>query len=89
MSQAATALAEAITAPDWQEVLESYSRCVRITRQLQETLVVRPEAFTLPAEKPCGPRIRRQQLRKMAPWPNSWRRCGTWYRLLRPSLSMC
>ena len=50
-SQAATALAEAITAPDWQEVLESYSRCVRITRQLQETLVVRPDAFTLPAEK--------------------------------------
>jgi glycyl-tRNA synthetase len=50
-SQAASALAEAITAPDWQEVLESYSRCVRITRQLQETLVVRPDAFTLPAEK--------------------------------------
>jgi len=50
-SQAATVLAEAITAPDWQEVLEAYSRCVRITRQLQETLVVRPEAFTLPAEK--------------------------------------
>ena len=38
-------------APDWQEVLESYSRCGRITRQLQETLVVRPDAFTLPAEK--------------------------------------
>jgi glycyl-tRNA synthetase len=50
-SQAAGALAEAITAPDWQEVLESYSRCVRITRQLKETLVVRPEALTLPAEK--------------------------------------
>ena len=49
-SQAATALAEAMTAPDWQEVLESYSRCVRITRQLQETLVVRPDVFTLPAE---------------------------------------
>ena len=39
-----------MTAPDWQEVLESYSRCVRITRQLQETLVVRPDVFTLPAE---------------------------------------
>ncbi len=50
-SQAATELAEALTAPDWQEVLESYSRCVRITRQLQETLVVRPEALTMPAEK--------------------------------------
>jgi glycyl-tRNA synthetase len=49
-SRAATALAQAITAPDWQEVLESYSRCVRITRQLQETLVVRPEAFILSAE---------------------------------------
>src|SRR5262249_48992457 len=50
-SQAATALAEAIMAPDWQEVLESYSRCVRITRQLQETLAVRPEALTMPVEK--------------------------------------
>src|SRR5262245_48133892 len=50
-SQAATALAEALTAPDWQEVLESYSRCVRITRQLQETLVVRPEALAMPAEQ--------------------------------------
>jgi len=50
-SQAATALAEAITAPDWLEVLESYSRCVRITRQLQETLTVRPEALTMPAEQ--------------------------------------
>src|SRR5262249_3391754 len=50
-SQAATALAEAITAPDWQEVLESYSRCVRITRQLQETLTVHPEALTMPAEQ--------------------------------------
>jgi glycyl-tRNA synthetase len=48
--QAATALAEAITAPDWQEVLESYSRCVRITRQLQRTLPVQPDTFTLPAE---------------------------------------
>jgi glycyl-tRNA synthetase len=49
-SQAATALAEAITAADWQEVLESYSRCVRITRQLQDALPVQPERFTLPAE---------------------------------------
>jgi glycyl-tRNA synthetase len=49
-SQAAAALAEAITAPDWQGVLESYSRCVRITRPLQETLSVRPDMFTLPAE---------------------------------------
>jgi glycyl-tRNA synthetase len=64
-SQAAMALAEAVTAPDWQEILESYSRCVRITRvpgsglpsegpgadQLQAALAVRPEAFTMPAEK--------------------------------------
>jgi len=50
-SQAATALAEAITAPDWQEVLEAYSRCVRITRQLQETLPIQPESFTMPAEQ--------------------------------------
>jgi glycyl-tRNA synthetase len=50
-SQAASALTEAIAAPDWQEVLESYSRCVRITRQLPEALVVHPDAFTLPAEK--------------------------------------
>lgn len=50
-SQAATALAEAITAPGWQEVLEAYSRCVRITRQLQETLPVRSESFSVPAEQ--------------------------------------
>jgi glycyl-tRNA synthetase len=50
-SQAAMALAEAIAAPDWPEVLASYSRCVRITRQLPEALVVRPEAFALPAEQ--------------------------------------
>jgi glycyl-tRNA synthetase len=50
-SQAATALAEALTAPDWQAVLESYSRCVRMTRQLQETLTVRPAALTMPAEQ--------------------------------------
>src|SRR5207247_6913730 len=50
-NQAATALAEALTVPDWQEVLESYSRCVRITRQLQETLTVRPETLTMPAEQ--------------------------------------
>jgi glycyl-tRNA synthetase beta subunit len=50
-SQSAAALAEAITAPDWQEVLEAYSRCVRITRQLQETLPIQPESFTMPAEQ--------------------------------------
>jgi glycyl-tRNA synthetase len=49
-SEAATALAAAITAPDWQEVLEAYSRCVRITRQLTETLTVQSEALTMPAE---------------------------------------
>ncbi|MBM3226640.1 MAG: glycine--tRNA ligase subunit beta, partial [Candidatus Tectomicrobia bacterium] len=49
-SQAATALAEAIQAPDWQEVLEAYARCVRITRQLQEALPVHVEALTVPAE---------------------------------------
>lgn len=50
-SEAATALAEAIAAPDWQEVLAAYSRCVRITRQLQHTLPVHPESFTMPAEQ--------------------------------------
>jgi len=50
-SQAAAALAEAITAPDWPEVLASYSRCVRITRQLQETLPMQPEALAMPAEQ--------------------------------------
>jgi glycyl-tRNA synthetase len=50
-SQAASALAEAVTADDWQGILEAYSRCVRITRQLQDTLAVHPEALTMPAEK--------------------------------------
>ena len=49
-SEAATALAAAITAPDWQEVLDAYSRCVRMTRQLPESLAAHPEAFTSPAE---------------------------------------
>lgn len=49
-SEAATSLATAITATDWPEVLVTYSRCVRITRQLAETLPVQPAAFTTPAE---------------------------------------
>ncbi|MGE3537704.1 MAG: glycine--tRNA ligase subunit beta [Candidatus Tectimicrobiota bacterium] len=50
-SLAATALAEAITAPDWQSVLEAFARCVRITRQLETTLPLRPEALRLTAEQ--------------------------------------
>lgn len=49
-SEAATALASAIMASDWPEVLVTYSRCVRITRAIEETLTVHPTAFTTPAE---------------------------------------
>ncbi len=50
-SLAAEALAEASLAPDWQVVLEAYSRCVRITRSLEAALPVHPEAFGIPAEQ--------------------------------------
>ena len=50
-SQAAKELNEALAAPDWSTLLAAYSRCVRITRPLDDVLTLRPERFDLPAEK--------------------------------------
>ena len=54
-SQAAHELNDALAAADWPALLAAYSRCVRITRSLDDTLPLRPDAFDLPAEKAlCG-----------------------------------
>ena len=50
-SQAAHELNDALAAADWPALLAAYSRCVRITRSLDDTLPLRPDAFDLPAEK--------------------------------------
>jgi glycyl-tRNA synthetase len=44
-------LAAQVSRPDWQPILDAYSRCVRITRDLKESFTIRPKAFTEPAEK--------------------------------------
>jgi glycyl-tRNA synthetase len=36
---------------DWREILPAYARCVRITREINETYQVLPEAFVEPEEK--------------------------------------
>jgi glycyl-tRNA synthetase len=50
-SQAAAALESVRREADWPALLDAYARCVRITRSVAETLPLRPEAFTLPAEQ--------------------------------------
>jgi glycyl-tRNA synthetase len=36
---------------DWNTILPAFSRCVRITRSLKETFIVRPESLKEPSEK--------------------------------------
>ena len=50
-SRNAAVLQEAMTAPDWPEILNAYARCVRITRNLEETYPLRPADFDEPAEQ--------------------------------------
>ena len=50
-SQAAHELNDALATADWPALLAAYSRCVRITRSLDDTLTLRPDAFHLSAEK--------------------------------------
>ena len=50
-SQAAHELNDALEAADWPTLLAAYSRCVRITRPLDGLLTLRPDDFTLDAEK--------------------------------------
>jgi glycyl-tRNA synthetase len=44
-------LSEAIEAADWQDVLNAYARCVRITRNLDEVYELDPTALSEPAEQ--------------------------------------
>jgi glycyl-tRNA synthetase len=48
---AAAALAEAIRSPEWENILNAYARCVRITRPLDKTYDLRPDALQLPEEQ--------------------------------------
>lgn len=50
-SEAVAALSKAMLVEDWLPTLEAYARCVRITRALEGTLTLRPEAFELAAEQ--------------------------------------
>ncbi|MDX1414340.1 MAG: glycine--tRNA ligase subunit beta [Candidatus Promineifilaceae bacterium] len=47
----AVELQQATRADDWQELLNAYARCVRITRNLAQSYSLRPNAFNLEAEK--------------------------------------
>jgi glycyl-tRNA synthetase len=49
-TQAAAALARATAAEDWPHLLDSYARCVRITRDYEETFPLRPADFALGSE---------------------------------------
>lgn len=48
--QAVRELSEWVKRPDWQQILPAYARCVRITRDQQETHTVDPKALEEPAE---------------------------------------
>lgn len=45
------ALSAAIEADGWDKLLEAYARCVRITRSLETSLQIRPDAYALAEEK--------------------------------------
>lgn len=49
--RAAVELEGWVTRPNWNEILPTYSRCVRITRDLHETFTVNSEVFTEDAER--------------------------------------
>ncbi|MDH5605891.1 MAG: glycine--tRNA ligase subunit beta [Anaerolineae bacterium] len=49
--RAAAQLSEWTGRKDWDEILPAYSRCVRITRDLEEVFPVDPKALREPAEK--------------------------------------
>lgn len=47
----AVALQQAIAAEDWENLLDAYARCVRITRSLDTAFALRPADFALPQEQ--------------------------------------
>lgn len=50
-AQAVAALNQAIELDDWPQLLDAYARCVRITRDQPQPFDLRPDDFTLAAEK--------------------------------------
>ena len=48
--------------PEWSDILPAYSRCVRITRDLNERSMVVPEAFVEPEEKDLCQAIRQAKV---------------------------
>jgi glycyl-tRNA synthetase len=50
-SRAVSALSEWVEREDWDHILDSYARCVRITRDLEERFSVDPEAFVEEEER--------------------------------------
>ncbi len=49
--QTAVSLTAAVAEPDWEPLLDAYARCVRITRNLDELFDLRPDDFSLAAER--------------------------------------
>jgi len=49
--QTAVSLQSAIAAADWENLLDAYARCVRITRTQDTEFALDPDAFTLPEEQ--------------------------------------
>jgi glycyl-tRNA synthetase len=49
--QTARELDEAVKQDNWEEILNSYARCVRIVRNLDERYSLRPDDFSEPVEK--------------------------------------
>jgi glycyl-tRNA synthetase len=50
-TKTAAALAQAITEPDWPQLLDAYARCVRIVRSQTQLFDLRPADFALAEEK--------------------------------------
>lgn len=50
-ARAVKELSEWVARPDWNTILPAYARCVRITRDLEQTYPLSPERFVEPAEK--------------------------------------
>jgi glycyl-tRNA synthetase len=54
-------LTEWVQKPDWNTVLSAFSRCVRITRGLKETFIVKPEGLKESSEKQLWDQILRME----------------------------
>jgi glycyl-tRNA synthetase beta subunit len=49
--RAVQTLAQHVARPDWNTILPTYARCVRITRDQKQIFALAPQAFTDPAEQ--------------------------------------